>query len=122
MADTSNRIGGVLSFIAGGEPLELGGQCSLAPQLFARKSVTGITGPAGSTREGVIPFVEVETFYKGNVRLDTLHGLEGVDVQVNLDNGHSFVLTGARQVGVIELDAAEGTFTLRFEGNGCDEQ
>ncbi len=121
MADVSARTGGVLSFVVGGIPIEVGGNFELQPHSFQRTSVGGLTGPAGSKREYAQPYIEGECFYKPAFKLKTLHGMEGVDVQANLDNGHSFVLFKARQVGEIALDGAEGTFTLRLEGPECKE-
>lgn len=117
----SDRTGGIISFVVNGIQLEIEGSFSVQPHRFMRTSVQGVTGPAGHKREAAQPFFDGVCFYKSDVSLATLQGLESITAQLDLYNGKKFVLEEAAQVGEIELDAVEGTFPLRLEGTTCRE-
>ena len=112
----SDRTGGILSFVVDGVQLEVEGSFTFNTQAFMRTSVVGVTGFAGHKREGVIPFFEGVCFYKKDVSVTALSALENITAQLDLYNEKKLVLEGAAQVGEIEVDAVEGTFTLRLEG------
>jgi hypothetical protein len=112
----SDRTGGIISFVVDGVQLEVEGSFTFNAQAFQRTSVVGVTGFAGHKREGVIPFFEGVCFYKQDVSVTTLSELENITAQLDLYNGKKLVLEGASQVGQLEVDAVEGTFTLRLEG------
>lgn len=117
----SDRIGGVISFVAGNVAYEIEGSMTIQPHRFQRTSAQGLMGPAGHSREPSQPSIEGTFFYKAGVSLSVLRSLVNTACQVDLYNGAKFVLSQAAQVGEIELDAAAGTFPLRLEGNYCQE-
>jgi hypothetical protein len=112
----SDNRGGVLSFVFDGEAYTLEGSASFSTQRFMRSSVQGLTGPAGHKREPTQPYIEVTVFDGSAVDLEALQGRNVGTAQLDLYNGKQVVLYDAVQVGMIEPDAAEGTFTLRLEG------
>lgn len=112
----SDRTGGILSFVVDGVQYEVEGSFTFSAQRFLRTSVSGVAGPAGHKREGAQPFFEGVVHYKEAVSTVTLTELENVTCQLDLYNGKKLVLERAAQVGELEVDAVEGTFTLRLEG------
>jgi hypothetical protein len=112
----SDRTGGVLSFVVDGQPLELEGSFSFMLQRFQRTSQQGLNGPAGHKREPSQPYIEGTCFYKSDTNVTILHNLTNITVQGDLYNGKKIVLFNADQVGEIDVDGAEGTFPIRFEG------
>ncbi len=112
----SDRTGGILSFVVDGTQLEVEGSFTFNTQAFMRTSVVGVAGFAGHKREGVIPFFEGVCFYKNDVSVTDLSALENITAQLDMYNGKKLILEQAAQVGEIEVDAIEGTFTLRLEG------
>jgi len=105
-----------LSFIFNGQAFTLEGSASFSTQRFVRTSVQGLTGPAGHKREPSQPFIEVAVFDGPGIDLESLQGAAVGTAQLDMYNGKQVVLYEAVQVGMIEPDAAEGTFTLRLEG------
>ena len=117
----SDRVGGIVSFVVDGVQYEVEGSFTFSIQAFTRESVIALTGRAGHKRTGVSGFFEGTCFLKEDVSLTTLGDLEGITAQLDLYNRKKFVLQDADQVGELNPDAGEGTFTLRLEGTAAPE-
>jgi hypothetical protein len=114
----SQRVGGVLSFFANNKAYELEGSATYSTQKFMRTTVNSLTkGVAGHKREATTPFLDGTFVLTPDVDVTELQGLENVTCQMNLFNGKVVVIYRAAQIGQIEVDAAEGTFPLRMEGD-----
>lgn len=113
----SEDLGGVLSFVSGGRSYTIEGSATYSVQKFMRESQTSLTkGVAGTKRVPAIPFIEVSMFDTKGINIEELANIKSETAQLDLYNGKSVVLYRCSQVGTIEPDAAEATFTFRLEG------
>lgn len=115
MAD-ENRIGGVAYVRAGSTSLPIGGTITVSIDEVEREGKAGLSGPVGYTETPRIPSIEIEVLTRGDLDLEAVKGITKATVQAELANGRIAVLTDAWQAGAIEVAAADGTATIRFEG------
>lgn len=102
--------------VVGGTALTVAGSATHGHQKHQRESVQGLMGPAGHKRVPAQPFIEIEVYSGQSVDHEALASIEAEVAQIDYYDGTSFVLYNCAQVGTIEPDDAEGTFTLRLEG------
>lgn len=67
------------------------------------------------------PFVEVDLTNRPTLDIKKLFALNNTTITLEMENGKQFVLRNAWCVTRPEVDAAEGMFTIRFEGLQGDE-
>lgn len=121
MADNSNRIAGVATVTADGEALDILGSLTISPNDVMRETVVGIGGVKGYKETPRAPSIEVEVATTAATKFAKLIGITNATVDASCANGKKYVLTPAWLVGEPEINAAEGTTTLRFEGVKCKE-
>jgi len=115
MAVTNER-GGVAQVMLGNQLVSLGATLNIMPGGIVREVVTGLSGVAGYTSKHVAPSVELELFDSADRSTAAVRAIDGGTIQVNQNNGKSWILTGAFQVDEMTLDAAKGTYTAKFAG------
>jgi hypothetical protein len=121
MADNTNRVAGVATVTVDGEALDILGTLTVSPFTVTREGVVGLGGVKGYKETPRIPSIEVEVATTSATSLATLEGVTNATVNADLANGKKYVLTEAWLSGEPDINAAEGTTTLRFEGKNCKE-
>jgi hypothetical protein len=115
------RIAGVAYVKADGVQYALGGTLTVSTDLVEREGIAGLSGPAGYKESWRIPYIEGEFLLKDDLSIADLTAITEATVQAELANGHVYVLRRAWCKGAHELNAADGTVTVRFEGLGGEE-
>ena len=102
-----------------GEQVPLAGTLTVQPFDVERETKTGLSGVAGYKEMLIAPWIEVEGYFTADVDLNKLHvDSTNVTVQADLPNGKIVVVRNAWSTKPPEINVAEGTFSMRFEGKG----
>lgn len=88
---------------------------------FERESKAGLSGVAGFVENPVPPFVEADIFKTVRVDLAALRAMKNVTVMVQRADGTTIVLRNAWTTKVHEVNDADGTLSVRFEGLSAEE-
>jgi hypothetical protein len=110
------RIAGTAYFKVDGEQFSLGGSMSYGVNKFTRESKAGLSGVVGYTETPHIPFVEGEFFMTSEIPTAKVESITNATITAELNNGKTILLRNAWTTGDVEVDAAAGTATIRFEG------
>jgi Phage tail tube protein len=99
-----------------GRQLSVRGSVTISPNTRTRTGVAGLDGVHGFRSENRVPYIEVEATNRKEVPLTDLAKVVDSTVTAELETGEVWVLRNAWQAADLELAAAEGTVTIRFEG------
>ena len=117
-----NRIAGICYVRAGAAgQIALGGSVTVSPSSIEREGKAGLSGVVGHVERPRVPYIEVEGQTIPGFSAAALEAVEDETVTAELANGSVYILRNAWLAGALEIDAAEGTYTARFEGKSCDE-
>lgn len=116
----ANKVAGKMFVKINGDQLAMGGtfSCNFTPEL--REAVTGLSGIVGYKETPEVPYVEGDCYYTTDIDLAAIHALTDATITVELANGKVGVLRNAWSASRHEVDTAEGTFPVRFEGLSGD--
>ena len=84
------------------------------------ETVPVVAGTSGRKVMPATPFIDVTISTRG-IRISDLIGAEGVTVQLDLQNGKSYVWPDAHEVGDGQVDPNDGKLTLRYESADAKE-
>lgn len=116
-----SRIAGVAWLKADGQQFQLGGSFTVGPSNIERESVLGLSGVAGYKESFKPAFIEGEVILVPELDIMTIVKMTNVTVQCELANGRNYVLRNAWLITSPELNAADGTVTVRWESAEGDE-
>ncbi len=109
-------IAGTAFVKADGVQLSVAGTLTVSMAQTEREMLVGLSGVGGHKEMPRAPFIEIEAYADEDTDVDALHAIVNGTVQADLNNGKSYVLRGAVSVTPPEISAADGTFTIRYEG------
>lgn len=112
----SKRIGGTAFLKVDGEQYALRGNFTVSPSGFERTGVAGLDGVHGYTETPRVPFISGDISDSDGLDVRRIQALKGVTVTAELASGNTYVLRDAWCASAIEINAAEGSMTVRFEG------
>ena len=104
-----------------GRQLPLKGSFIVSPSPVVRSGIAGQDGVHGYQEMPRVPFIEGDISTLQEVSIEDLEGITDATVQADLINGNSYVLREAWTTAAYDIDTAEGSFKIRFEGVSCDE-
>jgi hypothetical protein len=113
---SKNISSGLLSLLADGKALNAMGDFTYSTARTEIEIVTGVDRHGSERHTPVTPFIEGTISDSGDLDTRTLHGARFDAVQLQLLNGKTIKINKAVQVSRIEVNAIEGTFSVRFEG------
>jgi hypothetical protein len=123
MALISNNdpIGGTAFLTRNGVTYHLGAACTYSVSQKTRESKAGLSGVAGYTTKARAGFIEGTFFDRGGLLIGALG--EAVDDAIVLELENGKVIHGSHMwtTTASEVDAAEGTFTARWESGNVME-
>ena len=119
MAQTA--IGGTASFRSDGVQYALRGDCMVSPSPFERTGQAGMDGVHGFTEQHRVPFISVTLSTTPDLSTEALDNIDDQTVQVDLVNGRSYMLRNAWCKAGLEINTAQGSIAVRFEGISCEE-
>lgn len=109
-------IGGTAYISVDGEQLSLGGTLTVSISPTEREGQAGLSGPAGYIERPRVPYIEGEFLIPAGFPLEKIEAMTAGTVTAELATGRVAVLSEAWFVGPLDLNAAEGKSTIRFEG------
>jgi len=112
----SHERGGIAQLYLGGQLVSLGATANVMLGGPVREVAIGLSGVVGFTTKHEAPSVEVELFKTRELSLAAVRAIEDGTVQLNMNNGESYLLSGAFQIDTLTLDTAKGTYTAKFAG------
>lgn len=115
------KIGGTAYLKADGIQYELGGSITVSPTVVEREGKAGLSGVAGYTEKPRVPFIEADLHTTADLSTEQLEAITDATVTAELANGKVYVLQGAWCVSAFDIDGAEGSVSVRFEGVSCEQ-
>lgn len=112
----NNAVGGVAFVKVDGSLLELGGSFVVKVNDATRETKTGLSGVSGFVDTPSPPSIEAELNTVSATDIAALRKLVDGTVTAELINSWTYVLTPAWQVGELEINAADGTVSVKWEG------
>ena len=120
MAGAANRVAGVAYCYVDGVKIDLGGKITVSPWGTEKESVKGLSGTVGYKETPVTPFIEIEVITTPDLNLAAFQSVRSSTVIAELANGQTWTLRNAWTTTKPDMDGAEGTATLRFEGRDIE--
>ena len=109
------NLGGVAYVKVGGRQIALRGNLKLSPEMEEEEGVTGQDGPHGFLTKPKMPFFEGDFSTVADISIEELRALKDETWQVELNNGKSYIFSDARVTAAMEIDTAQGQFTMRVD-------
>ncbi len=109
-------IAGTVYFKMDGGQLELSGSITCSLDMYEREGQSGLSGPVGFIEKPRVPYVEGDFFVPEGFPIEEIKALTEGTITVELANGMNGVLSQAWSAGTIDVNGADGTTPLRFEG------
>jgi hypothetical protein len=119
---SQNISSGLLSLLVDGRALNAMGDFTYSTARTEIEIMTGVDRHASERHTPVTPFIEGTVSDAGDLDTRTLHGARYDAVQLRLLNGKSIKINKATQVSRIEVNAIDGTFSVRFEGTTAADE
>ncbi|WP_299377298.1 phage tail tube protein [uncultured Kiloniella sp.] len=115
------RIAGTAFVKVDSKQYTLAGSITVSTDEAEREGLSGLSGVAGFKETPRVPFIEGEFFATDDLSLKAIEAITDSTVTAELANGKTYVLRNAWTAGARELDGAEGTLSIKFEGISGDE-
>jgi hypothetical protein len=113
----NKRVAGTCYVYQDGRQVSLGGTFNIGPSTVNRESVSGLSGRVGVKETWVSSYMEAEIIKTPDLRLTDIEKITDATITAELADGTTAVLYNACQVGELEYSAADGTVTVRWDGN-----
>lgn len=117
----TNEIGGTAQFYVNGQLMQLATTANVDLGGVIRTPAVGLGGVAGFTTMIDPPYIEVQLFDRADASIGAVRAIEAANVQLNMNNGKSFILSNCFQSDKLVFDASKGTYTAKFTGFSCRE-
>ena len=117
----ANRVGGVAFIKVDGFQYLLRGDLTVSIDLFERTGVAGQDSVHGYTENPRVPFISATLTDTGGMSLSQLQQVTCSTITVELNNGKVYILRDAWAAEARELNTAEGSVAVRFEGMAGEE-
>ena len=108
-------IGGVKEVRVDDLTFKVGDSVTITKNNITRESVVGLTGYAGNKETHRAGRIEWQMLHDGLLKLKDIEAKEDSTVSV-ITTSKTYVLRNACFVGDLELNGADGTVTVAFEG------
>ncbi|MDO9714299.1 phage tail tube protein [Paracraurococcus lichenis] len=111
----AKRVAGISSITINGSSFALVDGLTYSPSSVRRETMTGLDGVHGYKELPVAGFIAC-TIRDINTSVADFNGMTAATVQLIQANGKQVIGSLMWVVDVQEVDASEGTFSVRFEG------
>lgn len=112
----NKMIAGTAYIKVDGKQYTLGGSLNVSINEFTREGLAGLSGTAGYKETPHVQSIEGEFYTTNEFSVKELSNIKNATITAELANGKTYILSEAWQSGDIEVDAAGGTCTIKFEG------
>lgn len=121
MAQSRNRVGGVIELLVNGTRYSARGNWTYSAAESMREAVVGADRVHGFTEKPTVPYIEGELTDRGDFDLAEAAGLADGTVVLRLANGKGKVLRNAWAAGEWVGNTEEGNVSVRFEGLSIED-
>ncbi|HEV7286021.1 MAG TPA: phage tail tube protein [Kaistia sp.] len=111
-----SRIAGVCYLKVDGAQYALRGGLTVSIDSVEREGVAGMDGVHGYIERPRVPFITADLTDTAGLSLDALQRITAATVTVELANGKVYLLREAWTAEAREINAVDGTVSVRFEG------
>lgn len=115
------RVAGIAFIKVNGVQFPLRGNFTVTPTNVERTGIAGQDGFHGYSEMPRVPSIEGDITTLPEVSIEVLQGMTNETVTAELANGKTYVLREAFTAGVREINTAEGSVRVRWEGAECYE-
>jgi hypothetical protein len=115
------KIGGVAFLKVDGYQYLLRGDLTISPDPFERKGIAGQDAIHGYTETPRMPTIKATLTDTGGLSLEQFQKMIDVTVTAELNNGKVYVLRNAWTADARELNTADGSMSVTWEGMACEE-
>ena len=116
MSETSRRLGGIGSIAIDGITFDLVSDPTWQVSKRKRTTLKGMDRVHGFSEEVNAPFISATLRDSAGVTVGDFEGMTNASVSLELASGKRVSGTGLWTVDSQEVNATEGTFSVRFEG------
>ncbi len=116
MADQTDALAGIVNFYIDGTNYLVAGDAKYQVSGIENETLTGqdtVHGRKSKPRAGSISLSLRDT---GDIRMSDIQAIVSSTIVLDLSNGKTIVGSGMWNVGEQEVDTAEGTAEIKFEG------
>jgi hypothetical protein len=109
--------GGASSFFVDGATYEVSASVKIEKGGLVRTPVVSSDGSVGYTTKYVEPSIEADFLDGPSMSIAALANISGSTLQVQMNNGKSYILVNATQIDKLSADVAEGKIPgVKFTG------
>lgn len=118
---SGNRIAGTIRLTVAGETISLAGDFTMNPGTPQREALLSPGGEVQGYKESYrAPFVEGDIRYKKGLELKEFFEQDGIDAQLTLATGETWVFIDGWVNGTGDLGTGEGTIAFRFDAKRAE--
>jgi len=118
----NNTLGGTVFVKVNGRQIPLRGSIKNSPELLEGEGRAGMDGPHGFIEKPKMPSFEGEFSATSDITLTELRTIKDATWVVEMNSGRRFTYIEGRVTTALELDSAEGSFTMKVEAMDCHEE
>jgi hypothetical protein len=119
---SENISSGIVSLFGDGEVFNVLADVKYSMATVKVTVVRGVNGHYSERHEPMTPYIELTISDSGDLDTGNLSGRRFDVIQLPLLNGKTPKLNKAIQVNQVEVDAIEGSTTVRFEGTADPDE
>ena len=119
---SQNISSGILSIFADGQAFNAMAEATYDVSEVEVEVVRGVDGYHSERHTPMTSFIQVKISDSGDLSTQALTGKRFDVVQMNLQNGKRIKINKAVVTSRSEVDAIEGTLTVRFEGTAAPDE
>lgn len=117
----AKRIAGVAFWKVDGRQLALRGNLMVSPSAMERTGIAGQDAVHGYSEMPRVPYIEGDVSLVEGTSVEDIDAVVDATITAELANGQVWVLRNAWRAQVSEINAREGQFKVRFEGEACTQ-
>lgn len=115
------RIAGTAYIKVDSTQYTLSGSLTVSIDSFEREGLAGLDGVVGYKETPRVPYIEGEFFHTSDLSVEAIAKMTNVTVTAELANGRTYILSNAWTAESREINAADGTVTIKWEGLAGEE-
>ncbi len=117
----SNRFAGVAYVTVSGSPVPLRGNLTVHFATSVKTGLAGQDGVHGYSEMPAVPAIELDVSTTQDIALEDIDVMDDETVIVEAASGKVYTLRNAWKAGATDLNTAEGSVRIRFEGMAIAE-
>lgn len=117
----SERFAGVAYVRVNGSQVPLRGNLTVHFAKSVRTGIAGQDGVHGFSEMPAVPAIELDISSRADINLEDIEAMEDGTVMVETASGKVYTLRNAWKAGAMDLNTAEGSARIRFEGMDIQE-